>query len=347
MNIPDGHKFALLALSARHVDLPANGVDIGDGTVASGGHSLVMPPLWQDWLGSLAVERIGSASLVLTVTAPTTRPDVLDHENQQLQQQLEAIRAGLMIATHGLDVAEAQLLTGVRHRGEVDIRSSSTLARTFSIAGTPATPICVAQLQLAVRVARGLRTLSTDGARSDPGGAYGRLLRGINALYRAAEAPMLDVRLHQAVRVIEAIAMPIGKGNGAVSLASRERLFIGGGEKFPKHLNTLYQLRSKVEHMQDMEKAALEIWKSETLRPDELTVRLAKCASLAEALAHAALTQILSSPHVLTHFVSDAAIEQFWTTHAESLWQPLTSDVTKECLFDERAVQRRLNDDRA
>jgi hypothetical protein len=114
LKITPGEKFSCFAFSRCSAadDLPEELV-LGTGVVVR--RDLGIGEHWPAWLGSLTMDELKEISLAFFATAGSTRPEVLDAENQALTRALDYIWYGLLlqgVPSH----MEGFTMTGAKHR---------------------------------------------------------------------------------------------------------------------------------------------------------------------------------------------------------------------------------------
>lgn len=345
--IADGHKYACIALTTGMSALsPTETVTLAPGVVATRTPPVGLPTHWREWLGAIEARDLDAGDLFITATAPSARPEVLDGENEMLRHRARRHMTGLWIVTPGLRITHARDLSGAAHKGDVDLRATQQLDMVFCSPGTPAGAV-VGRPQLgdAAAVARGLdqtrRLAGTEGY-----GDFARVRRALNALYNCIRSPQLDHRLHQAVRVLEALLVP-GKGATGDHLAKRAPRFLGSEPRYTELLRTLYTLRSKVEHLYGPV-AAVRLALPGEPAPDELTAFMwfARATYTAEFIARGMLTRVLGTPALWPHFSSEDQMARFWTDEDPARWGPLLGGRVTAVMrsFDEQAARRAFDD---
>lgn len=71
-------KFALLTFNNVFVDLPSGAFELFDGTLVLPAVPVPNIGIWKDWIGSIRVERLSRANLVLRVEEASENPEILD-----------------------------------------------------------------------------------------------------------------------------------------------------------------------------------------------------------------------------------------------------------------------------
>ena len=217
--IEDGEKFALKGLD---VELAADvsRADLAGGLTVLPNAEFALPNQWQEWLGNLRVEDIGTCRLFLLAKIASASPGVLDGENQQLERAVGDWFTGLTL---------------VRKFGAIDPPLASIVRDEA--------PISADDLRRVLSVTQGVALLR------QPGGVNLWRLGRCVALYREArcEREVLE-RIHQFARCIEGL-IASKQGETGRQFKSRTELFIG-----PRRhdlMGELYEVRSAVEHLHE------------------------------------------------------------------------------------------------
>lgn len=207
-----------------------------------------LPEHWREWLGSFEARDLAGSDVFITATAPSAQLDILDGENEALRRRAQQVYTGLLIATSGIRVHHGRSLTGAVRGSEADLRQSQALDLVYSVVGTSRAPaVSPGHLTHAVEVARGLAAIQRLEGTPEYGDC-GRLKRALNALYACLGSRHLDHRLHQAVRVLEAL-MSAGEENFRAVMKRRAARLLGDAPEIAGWPDALYQIRNKVEHM--------------------------------------------------------------------------------------------------
>ncbi len=139
--IPDGHKYACLALTTGLVspDLPSL-VSVREGLVVLRHPPVSLTGTWQEWLGTIEAADLARADLFLVAHAPSVAPAVLDDENRRLAEIVHRFYYALLIATPFVAHHHGRMLTGAAHGRVTDIREVQLL-RTHSTGGRQSVPV--------------------------------------------------------------------------------------------------------------------------------------------------------------------------------------------------------------
>ena len=81
-------KFALLTFNNIYVDLPPAAFRLSDGTWVMPGVPVSDLGIWKEWIGSIRMERLEKANLVLFVEEPSSNPEILDAVHKRLGDDL-------------------------------------------------------------------------------------------------------------------------------------------------------------------------------------------------------------------------------------------------------------------
>ena len=105
-------KFAMLTVNNVYTDLPAAAFQLSDGTWVMPAVPVPDLGIWKEWIGSIRMERLGRANLVLFVEEPSLNPEIVDEVHHRLDKALSDLFYMLHLRT-GIEVAEgADLLCG-------------------------------------------------------------------------------------------------------------------------------------------------------------------------------------------------------------------------------------------
>lgn len=306
--IPDGHKFALLALRAD-AQLGAHFVQIGEGLHAMHEPPVNIPEHWKEWLGTIEVRRLKECRLFLLANAPSETPDVLDDESVWLEHRLNLFHSALALASVGYHVSHGQLLIGARTKEHTSVRQ---VRRVEPIIHSPGLPlefiVTLQQLRHADRLVPILWELGLNGT-------HGRLWRALRAFESALHTVDLSNRLHQLVRAVEGI-MPIPAGKKERGDRSQRDWFADKSSILwtepanRDRLLAMYDARGATEHLavpvRDLQK------RDPSLSAAEAEIPFAALVFLAEGLARHALVRVLESGTLLPHFATERSMTSFW-----------------------------------
>jgi hypothetical protein len=274
MNIPSGHKFGCLAYSGFALDALAPDIHLGPrlGCATSLGFDVE------------EAKGLGSINFALYTTLPSQTLDVVDEQNGELPKPVQALLYGLLLQGSPASGAGC-VLTGVNIDGRMMVQSFSALPAFRAAHDAPLYRPHERHLRRAVTLAKRLR-LAADGGRD-----WARLCRGLEALATGSQAPEDGERLHQFVRVLDAV-LPTEARVGRTPFAERiEQTFVRPGDEARATLAEICDLGRHGEPP------------AETLR---------RRARQADTLARFVLLRVFDSEALFNTFKSDASVESFW-----------------------------------
>ena len=124
--LADGEKYALIGLEVKiEQDIPYR--ELAAGLWAWTDQRLDVPAQWREWIGSVRAEEIENCNLILLCKIQSSRPNVLDGENQLLQRRVWGFYLGLLLSSTFTPSHRPIALTGAHHDGEIDVRQESAL----------------------------------------------------------------------------------------------------------------------------------------------------------------------------------------------------------------------------
>ena len=290
--IARGEKYALIALDAG-TEL-RDALDLGDGCVALPRGAFELPPHWKEWLGTIKSEAVERASLKLIAKAPSTRPGVLDAENQELQRRVSNLFWGLLAAGKVRVEGAGTLLTGSHGEDGVDVRQVGDMDGVIRVYGVLDDRVTEAHLRRAAMLGKGLGRLFADAAMR-------RMRMAVNTFLRAASVPHLGDRIHQYVRVVDGLTRVTRRGRDRFKERCRTFVTPGGLDACYE----MYVIRSNVEHFQEPSQDLPPLDRREDL------LRGYRRAHEAEALARYCMSRLLENEVLWEHFADDR-VDAFW-----------------------------------
>jgi hypothetical protein len=121
--IGDGEKYALVGLSVK-LEGPISTGEVAPHLVVLADLKFDIPAHWREWLGTVRAEQVDDCNLLLVSKHSSSRPEVLDDENQRLQHRVFNFYTGLVLASTFATAHAPVMLTGARRSGEVASASS-------------------------------------------------------------------------------------------------------------------------------------------------------------------------------------------------------------------------------
>ena len=184
-------KFALLTLNNVYTDLPAEACQLPNGTWTMPGLPVPDLGIWKEWLGSIRVERLGGANLVLFVEEPSDNPRSLDDVHQRLTKDLCWLFQMLHLRA-GIETDSADLLCGSSVNGVPEIRQMSQMPTFCQSTGNTRAPITRSWIENGLLLREGAAAMEADKKQ------FRRVICGLNTLFKGLKETGQD-RLHQLV----------------------------------------------------------------------------------------------------------------------------------------------------
>jgi len=325
----DKGKFALVTFNNIYVDLPKAAFQLSDGTWAMPGLPVPDLGIWKEWVGSIRMEQLAKANLVLFVEQPSNNPENYDQDHIRLGDSLSRLFL-LIHLRSGIEYDSADLLHGLSEENVPRIRHMGRFPPYYQSRGYRRAPITKEWLEDAVSLRTAVDAIEANKQE------FRRVIRGLNTLTSGLKEQTGQERLHQFVRSLEALILP-DTGSTRNQFAHRCQTFAGAGEDTRALLLEAFDMRSNTEHLHEWDKAVQNYPADQ--REDVCWQRTRQI----EHLACNAFSHLLHDAALRDHFKTDDRIAAFWKMRDDersSLWgQPL--DITKEPLVTEW----RRNDD--
>jgi len=299
LRVAVGEKFSCFAFSRCAVgDDLGDGLALGNGLAVGRTLGLDIGQHWPAWLGSLAMDEMREISFVIHATAPAAHPEVLDGENQALTRACDYVWYGLLL--QGVpSYMEGFTLTGANVAGEIQVRQFGHVRDYEPTYEMPEFRLDAGAAKLAALLGERLGRIDVLG--SPP---WGRLRRGLRALFRGSKEGDGGDRLHEFVRALEAVVRP-DIGNTRNQFAHRAQTFATASPRARESLLQIFDLRSHVEHMH------LAIAALEGAEKDRIAVANHRTRQV-DALARFVFRHVLESDALLEIFRTEEGIERFW-----------------------------------
>lgn len=305
--IDDGEKYALVGLSVKIEG------QISTGKVAP--HLWVLadtkfdiPPHWREWLGSIRAGEVEDCNLLLISKSPSSRPGILDDENQKLQRRVSDFYVVLLLASTFAPAHRPVMLSGSRRDGEIGLRQQHDFDSPVPCIFRPYPPVLNGDIQLAARLAGQIEALGTAPLTR----GHWRLFRTLSIYRDTRTVPDILDRLHQYARCIDGLILP-DAGKTKQQFKSRTELFIG-----PRHhdlMGEIYDVRSAVEHLH--ENRYLEGFDRET------RLDLLKKETITDHIARTSLARIIGNSTLWPYFANTTSLASFWSlpeTDRRRIW---------------------------
>lgn len=249
---------------------------------------------WQRWIGTLTVEKLRKSNFCLLIKLPSTKPEILDSENETLMEYITGLF--YCIIFQGIPIVDnIYFLSGANVDGEINIRRYSGPMHDIYYA-EQSTPVIVTLNALKQAIIMNKVYLNIFHTEV----TFRRLRDGFHSLIRAIHEANSAFRIHDYVRSLEAIVKP-RYGTTKADFVYRCQTLAKACPETPKILKDIYNLRSANEHLNDwlipisgsVHKATERLWQTENL-----VLR--------------SYTKLLSNPILLQCFQTDDDIDAFW-----------------------------------
>jgi hypothetical protein len=292
-----GEKFALLTITGASVDAPVDEARLPDGTWVLPSVPFTTDEPWEEWLGSLRLEELHGANLVLAQRCRTNTPGVLDGENNRLRDAVQ--RLFQMAPLYGVfRYDSANVVTGsVMPDGSVNVRQVGEPSHFRRTAYTPRHLVTIEQLRRAADLVAALDEVESDGSR------YRRFHRGLRVLFKGFRELVAAERLHQFVRALEALVLP-EVGATRKQFVHRCQTFCRAGRHATNVLTESFDMRSDTEHLNEWDKSLITHTEPEQTA-FERTLQM-------ESVASFAYTRILEDGALRKSFEDEEKLGEFW-----------------------------------
>ena len=291
-------KFALMTVNNVFTNLSTSAFQLCDGTWIMPGMPVPDIGIWKKWLGSIRLERLGRANLVLFVEEPSDNPGILDDVHQRLSGNLGLLFSMLHLRV-GIEMESADLLCGSSVNGVPEIREMYQMPYFRQSPGYMRAPITQAWLEDGLVLRAGAATMKTD--RETDRKRFRRVIPGLHTLLKGLRETGQD-RLHQFVRSLEALTLP-EIGSTKKQFAHRCQTFAGDARAL---LLEAYEIRSDTEHLNPWDNSVQRYPLDQ--REDVCWQRTRQI----EHLACDAYSRLLRDPALRKHFRTEDTIAAFW-----------------------------------
>jgi hypothetical protein len=325
--VSPGEKFAIVAFrTVRPGGSLSRPLHLGSNTWAWGHPPFELSEWWQNSVGTVRESAFRQCNLFLLAKRASSKVENLDADNELLKNVHWLFQAVLLTAcVRVFDVVF--LATGSFRDHGVDARQVAELPAPLTTPGAPLDKLAPEALRRAAALVRSIEEL-------DATGGFRRIGRIYSIYQRALTNPDLVERLHQFCRCIEGFILP-EIAQTTRQFRSRTELFIG-----PKHhdlMGQLYDMRSRVEHLRDIQSSGDGC-------QDERSRRMSvvrECYFL-EELSRCCIARFLETREAWPHFRDESVLASFWRTEKAELrrriWGQPFSMTRLRTRFDEGAV---------
>lgn len=199
----DNEKFSLIAIDDCFSDIE-EAVELADGTWVLPKMPADVGDTWAKWIGTIRLERLTDANLILVRRITSEKPEILDGEHMELYQQVFDIWNVLQLSGI-VYYADASALQGSFENGQANIRQMVHLDQFYFTNKSPQYPVTLDRLKEATEMAAVWRDM-VDSKK------YDRFLRGGVILRQGMTEQYGQERIHQFARAIEALIKPAKSG---------------------------------------------------------------------------------------------------------------------------------------
>jgi len=298
-HLQPGEKFACVAFENLEIDHSlSTPLSLGQGLWTLPEHPFDLDNRWREWIGKIKADQIGRCNFFLLAVKASTRPEILDDENEVLRRQLNRLLYGLLLQGIPNDV-DGFVLTGARVSEETMIRQFAEM-RDYYNSNPPH------RVKFSESICRTAKVFEEGYRVIEKSTAYERVRRGMDTLARGISEPTVQERIHNYVRSLEALVKPeIGKSTA--QFTHRCQTFALASTKASKILGECYVIRSAVEHM-NLVDDALGGYPS-----DKRQLIAFQRLRQIEKLAFSAYMRLGTSKSHALLFKTDTSIDAFWS----------------------------------
>jgi hypothetical protein len=294
--IGSGEKYALIGLSVK-LEKDIGTKQLSETVWCVSGQAFPLEDVWKGWLGSIRTEDVQESNFFFLAKAHSTKPEVLDEENQILMKAVWDFYRGLLLASTFAPAHKPIFLTGARTKSGIDVRQVQDIEQSVPSVSCPYPVIIETDIALASKLGSQLADLSHANV---PGGKW-RFWRTLDLYFDTRAKTDLVERLHQYARCVDGLILPT-VGESKRQFKSKTELFIG-----PKHhqlMDEIYDIRSADEHLHE----------NKYLEPFDRDVRLdlVKKEAVIEFVARSSVAKIVERSDLWPHFANTTALAKFW-----------------------------------
>jgi hypothetical protein len=293
-----GDKFCCIAFDKVAIDRSlGNAVDLGEGMWALPNHPFSLDHHWREWIGKIKAEQVDRCNFFLVAVKRSARPEVLDDENETLRKMVNRLLHGLLL--QGIpNHVDGFVLTGAKVTSETHIRQYGEMKQFYNSNSRHRAGFTKSGCLKAKDFEAGYKNI-------EAGEDYLRVRLGMTALSRGMSEPLMQERMHEYVRSLEALAKT-EIGRSEAQFIHRCQTFAVASDEVRSILNESYKIRSAVEHMNPVE----GVYPGRALA--DIKHILGQRIRQIEALASSTYLRIATSAPHGQLFQTDAAISDFW-----------------------------------
>lgn len=253
---------------------------------------------WEKWLGTLRAEEILKSNLILITKEPSSKPNILDDENENLNQKIQMCLYSLLLS--GVPgYSHLNMLTGANIDGYISIRQVIDMHHFYVVRKKDYLYVTEDVIKESYRLCKALENIFSETDK------YKRLRRGFTAFICSMREDNNYNRMHQLVRALEALILPEA-GRTKNQFKHRCQLFAKASPQADAILGEIYEIRSRIEHLREWYDLYPMLSKEEIVEMVDLRIRQA------EALLRHSYKHIITQDQLLNFFEDDTSLRLFW-----------------------------------
>jgi len=307
--IKNGEKFAAISFwrCSAYIDIKDE-VYLGNNLYASPRIPFEVTPWWREQLGAIQGDEIENSDFFIVATMHSNELKILNNENEQIIDKCRKLFFAFLLSGYTCVESSPKLVTGSSENNVATFRSISDFEHPKCIMGTRPTVIDMNRLENVYNLYNAIVAVIYKRK------IKGRLIWAINCFLNGIKSDHIYEKIRNFIRAIEAFILP-ESGKTKKQFKSRTEIFIGTG----KHelMNTIYEVRSAIEHLHD----PLEILPGKSNK--EKFTLLLKIGLTVEYMARFCINRFLGNADLWDHFSKDENIKYFWTlnkTEQRNIW---------------------------
>ena len=307
-DIPEGNKFACLALEGPSVSLNGELMELPSGLKVMTTAPFEITGHWEEWLGSILLHHLRRCDLAFVVQASAREPEVINEENSRLEREVTAFLYGLLLI--GLPHIEGGLiLAGANVSDEIQVRTVGQIQPVYRSAQTLPAHVSSGELQAADSLRGALLDFYVEQGSS-------RLKRGFDSWLRGIHEERGSERLHMFVRALDGV-IATERGQGKAQFKSRASTLANATPGSDELLGELYDLRSCAEHLRELDCGLEHVQEGNRDRHANLR------AHQSELLSSFAYERILLNEELRGWFHNPQRMSEFWNkspAERDAIW---------------------------
>ncbi|HEY4640481.1 MAG TPA: hypothetical protein VII75_03990 [Thermoanaerobaculia bacterium] len=305
----NNEKFSFIAVNHCFSYVKAE-AQLSDGTWVLPKLPTGIDKVWASWIGTIRLERLTSANLILLRRVSSSKPEILDDEHKELFQEVMTL-FWLLQLSGVVQYGGASAVQGSFHGGDVNIRQMVQLEDYYPTEGSPRYPVTIERLEEAGQMSAVWRELRKKNT-------HARFRRGARILRDGLEMRVGQDRQREFTRSIEALIRP-DPYKTTKQFKTRAQTLGVRNKKSEEILYESYEMRCDVEHVHEWDRFLQKYPEDERLAIANMRTRQM------EALARESYRRILLNAKIRAHFESDDTLNDFWVLpfgEQRKIWGP-------------------------